>query len=147
LSHKIFQRLAQNGATSNEVISMEQASYLLIRGSAWQYRRRLPGSSCVIQIPLGTSSRETAVKLSARPTVEFDMTLDRLLRSDSLIPDELVAKYFDFCLRKIVQDMNRQKRRRRMSGNITEKDRKTDEIRRIITEHMIQDGLSPDLAQ
>lgn len=124
---------------------MEQASYLLIRGSAWQYRRRLPGSSCVIQIPLGTSSRETAVKLSARLTVEFDMTLDRLLRSDSLIPDELVAKYFDFCLRKIVQDMNRQKRRRRMSGNITEKDRKTDEIRRIITEHMIQDGLSPDL--
>lgn len=124
---------------------MEQASHLLIRGSVWQYRRRLPGSSCVIQFPLGTSDRETAVRLSIRLTAEFDMTLDRLLRLDRLIPDELIAKYFDFCLRKIVQDLSRQKRRMRMSGEINQQDRRTDEIKRIIVQHLIEDGLSPTL--
>ncbi|MFA8384160.1 MAG: DUF6538 domain-containing protein [Pelagibaca sp.] len=124
---------------------MEQASHLLLRGSTWHYRRRVPGSSCVLQISLGTSDRGTAVRLSIRLTAEFDMTLDRLLRSDRLIPDALIAKYFDFCLRKIVQDLTKQRRRARMSGAITQNDRRTEEVKRKIVSHMVEDGLSPVL--
>jgi len=121
---------------------MDHASHLLLRGTTWQYRRRVPGMSSVIQIPLGTSDRTSAFRLSILLTAEFDMTLDRLLRSDRLIPDELVQKYFDFCLRKIVRDLTTQRRKMRMSGEITQTGRRTEEIRRIVTSHMITDGLS-----
>lgn len=87
----------------------------------------------VIQIPLGTSDRMSAFRLSILLTEEFDMTLDRLLRSDCLIPDELNQKYFDFCLRKIVQDLTKQRRRMPMSGAITQTGRRTEEIRRVVT--------------
>ncbi|MCL3882667.1 hypothetical protein [Marivita sp. GX14005] len=99
----------------------------------------------MIQIPLGTSDREVAARLSLRLTAEFEMTLDRLLRADRLIPEELIAKYFDFCLRRIVLDLSTRSRRTRMSGKITPVDRRHEEITRKVVRDMIQDGLSVDL--
>ena len=54
---------------------MDHGSHLLLRGTTWQYRRRVPGMSSVIQIPLGTSDRMSAFRLSILLTAEFDMTL------------------------------------------------------------------------
>ncbi len=125
---------------------METASHLLLRGSSWCFRRRVMGTSkMVIQIPLGVTNEHEARRIAVRLSDEMNDIFERLLRSDTELPDDVVAAYFNYCLRKVTQDLTKQRRKKRMSGSFSNDDRKIEEMRLTVMRQMSEDGLSHTL--
>lgn len=125
---------------------MVSASHLMLRGSLWNFRRRVMGTlSTVIQIPLGTTDESEAKRLAMRLSDEMDDIFERLLRSDKELPADVVAAYFDFCLRKLTQDLTKRRRIMRMSGRFSANDKKLEEMRPTVMRFMSEDGLSHTL--
>ncbi|WP_203227977.1 hypothetical protein [Roseovarius dicentrarchi] len=102
-------------------------------------------SKMVIQIPLGVTNEQEARRIAVRLSDEMNDIFERLLRSDTELPDDIVAAYFDYCLRKVTQDLTKQRRKKRMSGSFSDDDKKIEEMRLIVMRQMSEDGLSHTL--
>lgn len=122
---------------------MKQPSHLLLRGSSWHFRRRLPGSAnSVIQIPLGTIDRDRAAWLAARMSDEIDVMFEHLLVDKDEIPEHLIAQYIDFCMRRTVIYLKQARRESRMSMEAPADIARHDEIRRKVLAFLVEDGLN-----
>lgn len=123
---------------------MNPPSHLALRTSKWHFRRRLPGSSHVIQIPLGTTDRERASRIAARLADGMDAMLEKLLIDREEIPAEMLATYVDFCTRRIALELTRMRRRERTRGDAPADAAIRTEIRRKVISFLAEDGVTID---
>lgn len=125
---------------------MRHATYLILRGEIFHFRRRLPGSAATtLQISLWTSDRNEAARMAARINFEIESMLERLAQNKQLMPQELIAKYFDFCVKRLVAEISTRHRMAMMSADTPSITSQAADIRRKVVSFMLEDGLSRTL--
>lgn len=123
------------------------SKYLTTRSGRYYFRRRIAGLSTKIRpltIALGTTDREAAFIWLGRLVVEFDRMLDSFVLVTPELPEDLIARYMEICLRQAVSNMTRQNRLARMTGRVNHDAAWRLEMQKKVATILLEDGLRPE---